>query len=134
MKGPVTLALLLPWLGGCGANSLLESTPPWITASWVPTAGRALDAQQLGILRIQAGGYGNGKLAVYLTSDKGLTYNPSSTTLDQFGTVDQPLQISGHTCASGVTGPILDSLAVRMNTGGRNYTTRLAVACQNAVR
>lgn len=128
------LPALLPCLWGCGASSLLDSTAPWIKASWVPTQGRPLDAQEVGILRIKAGAYGNGSLPVYFISDKGLTYNPSSTTLDQFGTVDVPLYVSGHTCASGTTGPVFDSLTLRMSTGGTNYTARIAVACQDAVR
>ncbi len=134
MKKRLVGIILLPWLAGCGSGSLLGSTAPWIKASWIPTSGRTLDAQQLGILRIQAGAYGNGKLSVFLISDKGLTYNPSSTTLDQFGTIDQPLHLSGHTCASGTTGPVLDTMTVRMSTGGESYLARIAIACQDALR
>lgn len=125
---------LLPWLGGCGASSLLDATEPWIKASWVPTHGRTLDAQEVGILRIQAGAYGNTSQPVYLLSDNYLTYNPASTTLDAFGTIDLPLYISGKKCASGTTGAVFDSLTVRMSIARQTYAARVAVACQDALR
>jgi len=126
---------LLPWLGGCGAGSLLDSTSPWIRASWASTAGQNLSKSSLGTLRVAAGAYGGAKATAVLEMDRLAEYTPRTLALDDFGTGQTTLVASGVACASGTAGAVIDSLTARLVVAGTTKATaRLAVACQDALR
>lgn len=129
------LGLLAPLvLGSCGTTSLLESTPPWIQASWRSGTAK-LSPSQVGVLEVQAGAYGGGTPTVLLLLERNQNYTPASLKLDEFGYGRTTLAIADLACESGVSGPVFDSLTVRLRISeSLQASTRLAVACQAAPR
>lgn len=89
----------------------------------------------MGTLRVSAGAYGGAKATAILEMDRHAEYTPRTLTLDDFGTGQTTLVVSGLTCASGTTGSVIDSLTARLVVSGTTKATaRLAVACQDALR
>ncbi|MEN9353360.1 MAG: hypothetical protein RL318_685 [Fibrobacterota bacterium] len=131
------ILLTLPLsMAGCGSGSFLDSTDPWIDARWLSTSGQNLSKASIGTLSIRAGAWGGGKAtAILLLDDEGSQYTPGTVALDQFGTGQTTLVVSGKSCPSGTQGTPFDSMTVRLEVAGTTQaTTRLAVACQSALR